>query len=158
MGVEGFRQGGKLQGLENAFNSVLEYVTAGAAVGVVDNTNTANVTIAPGVELKAVKKDDNGNPVAGGGDVTIEAVTNMKSFSHTVTGQLNKQTDNAAQNSKVDVAAAVLYSNIDNDATVELQSDNADNPKGVTLTSVSGNVKLKADVDSDDSNSMILRY
>ena len=155
MGAEGFRQGGKLQGLENAFNNALQYVTAGASVAVVDNTNTANVTVTPGVELKAVKKDEDGNPVAGGGDVTVEAITNMKSFSHTVTGQLNRQTDNAAQNSKVNVAAAFLYSNIDNDATVELQSDNSsNNPKGVTLTSVSGNVSLKADVDSDDDNSM----
>ena len=160
MGLEGFRQGGKLQGMENVFASVLEYVTAGAAVAVVDNTNTANVTVAPGVELKAtgdaVKKDDNGNPVtdeAGnpvpGGDVTVEALTNMKSFSHTVTGELNKQ--DAGDGSKVDVAAAVLYSNIDNDATVELQSEGN---KVVKLTSEKGSVNLKADVDSDDDNSM----
>ncbi len=155
MGAEGFRQGGKLQGVENVFNNALQYVTAGAAVAVVDNTNTANVIVTPGVELKAVKKDEDGNPTNGGGDVTVEAVTNMKSFSHTVTGQMNKQTDNAAQNSKVNVAAAFLYSNIDNNATVELQSDNNSNTsEGVTLTSVSGNVTLKADVESDDSNSM----
>ena len=171
LGATGFRQGGKLQGLENTFQNVLSYVTAGAAVGVVDNTNTANVTVAPSVELKAtgpaVKKGAGGKDIIingiaiPGGDVSIEAGTNMKSLSHEITGQLNKQTENNAQdndnaqdnaqNSKVNVAAAFLYSNIDNDATVELQSGNS---KGVKLTSENGSVNLKSDVHSDDENTM----
>ena len=162
LGLEGTRQGGKLAGLENAFTTALQYITAGAAVGVVDNTNTSNVTVAPGVQLKAtgpavkmdgkgtIEKDKDGKPVPGG-DVTLEAVTNMKSFSHTITGVLNKQQDGANEDSKVNVAAAFLYSNIDNDATVELQSKNNE---GVTLCSENGSVNLKADVDSDDANYM----
>ena len=99
---EGFRQGGKLAGFEDAFSSALQYVTAGASVGVVVNTNSANVTVAPGVELKAtgdpvqkdakgnVIKDEDGNPVPGGG-VTLEAATEMGSLSNQVAGELNKQ-------------------------------------------------------------------
>lgn len=162
LGWDGFRQGGKLQGMENVFSNALEYVTAGAAVAVVDSTNTANVTVAPGIELKAlgdaVKKDGQGNTVSDadgnpvpGGDISLNAKTDMTSFSHAVTGQLNKQQANAANDSKVGVAVAFLYSNIDNDATVELQSGNN---KGVSLYAEKGNINLNADVDSDDNNSM----
>ena len=162
LGWGGFRQGGKLQGMENVFSNALEYVTAGAAVAVVDSTNTANVTVAPGVELKAlgdaVKKDGKGNTVNDadgnpipGGDISLNARTDLTSFSHAVTGQLNKQQANAANDSKVGVAVAFLYSNIDNDATVELQSGNN---KGVSLNAAKGNINLNADVDSDDNNSM----
>ena len=158
----GVRQGGSLQSFENAFSSALGYVTAGAAVGFVDNTNTANVTVAPGVELKAtgdaVKKDSDGNPVqdedgkpVAGGYVTLEAKTNMISFSHQVAGELNKQGTDAGQDSTVNVAAAALFSNIDNDATVELQSKEG---KGATLISEKGDISLQAKVDSDDENTL----
>lgn len=105
-----------------------------------------------------MKKDGQGNPVTDadgnpvpGGDISLNARTDMTSFSHAVTGQLNKQQANAANDSKVGVAVAFLYSNIDNDATVELQSGNN---KGVSLNAEKGNINLNADVDSDDNNSM----
>ena len=158
----GIRQGGSLQSFENAFSSALGYVTAGAAVGFVDNTNTANVTVAPGVELKAtgdaVKKDSDGNEIkdeegnpVSGGYVTLGADTNMISFSHQVAGELNKQGTDAGQDSTVNVAAAALFSNIDNDATVELQSKEG---KGATLISAKGDINLHAKVDSDDENTL----
>ena len=106
----GIRQGGKLQGLENAFDTALDYVSVGAGVAVVDNINTANVTIAPGVSLKATGTD------AAKDNVSVSANTNMESFSHAVTGQMNKPQGQ----SKVGVGAGVLISNIANDATVEL--------------------------------------
>ncbi|MBQ9572745.1 MAG: leukotoxin LktA family filamentous adhesin [Acidaminococcaceae bacterium] len=158
----GIRQGGSLQSFENAFSSALGYVTAGAAVGFVDNTNTANVTVAPGVELKAtgdaVKKDSDGNEIkdeegnpVSGGYVTLKADTNMVSFSHQVAGELNKQGTDAGQDSTMNVAAAALFSNIDNDATVELQSKEG---KGVTIASAKGDINLQAKVDSDDENTL----
>ena len=139
----GIRQGGKLQGLENAFDTALDYVSVGAGVAVVDNINTANVTIAPGVSLKATGTD------AAKDNVSVSANTNMESFSHAVTGQMNKPQGR----SKVGVGAAVLVSNIKNDATVELQSDTSgSNPKGVTLEAAKGSIHLTAEVDSDDDS------
>ena len=139
----GIRQGGKLQGLENAFDTALEYVSVGAGVAVVDNINTANVTIAPGVSLKATGTD------AAKDNVTVSANTNMDSFSHAVAGQMNKPQGQ----SKVGVGVAVLVSNIKNDATVELQSDTSgSDPKGVTLEAAKGSIHLTAEVDSDDDS------
>ena len=135
---------GKLQGFEEAFKKAEEYVTAGAGVAVVDTSNTANVNVAGGVELKATgpateKKDDKDQPA---GDVTLSANTHMDSLHHSVSGQANKMDQGTG--SKVTVAAGVLYSNIENDAVVALQSDTT-NHKGVTLISENGSVNLKAE-------------
>ena len=151
-GLDAFINGGKLSKFEDAFATVQEYVTAGAAVQVVDSVNTSAVTVAPGVALKstgdAVKKDDkgivekdkDGNPVPGG-DVTLEANTHVDSLHHSVQGWANKQDADTA--SAATVAAGVLYSNIENDAKVELQGDTKDH-KGVTLVSENGSVNLNA--------------
>jgi len=153
-GIGSFINGGALKGLEDAFATAEQYITAGAAVAVVDNVNTAAVTVAPDATLTAtgdaVKKDDDGkivldkagNPVPGG-DVTLEANTHVDSLHHAVAGWANKQdedTDSAAT-----VAAGVLYSNIENDAKVELQGDTK-NHKGATLVSEKGSVNLNAAV------------
>ena len=135
---------GKLQGFEEAFQKAEEYVTAGAGVAVVDTSNTANVNVAGGVELKATgpateKKDDKDQPA---GDVTLSANTHVDSLHHSVSGQANKMDQGTG--SKVTVAAGVLYSNIENDAVVALQSDTT-NHKGVTLVSENGSVNLKAE-------------
>ena len=135
---------GKLQGFEEAFKKAEEYVTAGAGVAVVDTSNTANVNVAGGVELKATgpateKKDDKEQPA---GDVTLSANTHMDSLHHSVSGQANKMDQGTG--SKVTVAAGVLYSSIENDAVVALQSDTT-NHKGVTLVSENGSVNLKAE-------------
>jgi len=148
----GFRQGGKLQGLENAFDNVLSYVTVGAAVGVVDSTNTANVVIAPGVELKASGNKDAAGNVSSAGDVKVTSAMKMNSSYHSVTGKLNKPRDDAG--SAVNVAAAVLVSNIDNDAAVELQSGKG---KGVTLTAPNGTIVLSSNVHDNDSSMNSLR-
>ena len=62
--LNGFTNGGKLQGLEDAFKKAQEYVTAGVGLAVVDTSNTSLVSVAPGVTLKAtgdaVKKDSSG--------------------------------------------------------------------------------------------------
>ncbi|MBQ9635873.1 MAG: hypothetical protein IJV12_06650, partial [Acidaminococcaceae bacterium] len=142
--LSGMTNGGKLQGLENAFTTAQEYVTAGAAVAVVDNSNTALVSVAPGVTLEATgpateKKDGKDVPA---GDVTLSANTHMDSVHHSIAGEANKMDDDTG--SKVTVAAGVLYSSIENDAVVELQSDTKTH-KGVTLESANGSVNLKAE-------------
>ncbi len=140
----GFINGGKLAGLENAFDTAQGYITAGAAVAVVDSVNSAAVTVAPGVTLKAtgdaVKKDAGGKEVSGG-DVTLEANAHIDSLHHSLQGWANEQDADTA--SKVTVASSVLYSNIENDAKVELQGDTA-NHKGASLISEKGSVNLNA--------------
>ncbi|MER2138955.1 MAG: hypothetical protein ABS965_02380, partial [Succiniclasticum sp.] len=144
--------GGIFNKLEDAFAKAQEYVTAGASVAVLSNSNTANITVAPGVELKAtgeafkkdskgnIIKDKSGNPVSDG-FVSLTANTRVGSLHHSVAGEANEQ-DEETQ-SKVTVAAAVLYSRMDNDASIDLQSDPKTH-KGATLTSQKGNVNLKA--------------
>ena len=142
--LSGMTNGGKLQGLEEAFTKAQEYVTAGAGIGVVDTSNTALVSVAPGVILKATGpatevKDGKTVP---GGDVTLSANTHMDSLHHAVSGEANKM--DGETGSKVTVAAGVLYSSIENDAAIELQGDTK-NHRGVTLESVNGSVNLKAE-------------
>ena len=151
-GWTAFSNGGILNGLENLFTKTQEYVSAGASVGVLDSRNTANITVAPGVVLKAtgenVKKDKNGNVVkdekgnaVADGFVSLTANTYVGSLHHSVAGEANKQDTDTA--SKVTVASAVLYSRLDNDAAIDLQSD-ATTHKGVTLISDKGDVTLNA--------------
>ncbi len=135
--------GGKLGGMENAFKNAQEYVTAGAGIAVVDSSNTAHISVAPGVTLKAtgpatVETSDGVKP---GGDVSLSAYTHVDKLHHYAAGEANK-VDRDTQ-SKVTVAAGVLYSSIENDASVELQSDTK-NQQGVTLESVNGSVNLAA--------------
>ena len=150
--LNGFTNGGKLQGLEDAFKKAQEYVTAGVGLAVVDTSNTSLVSVAPGVTLKAtgdaVKKDSSGKEMKDalgqpipGGYVTLSANTHMDSLHHSASGEANKMDNDTG--SKVTVAAGVLYSAIENDASVELQSDTK-NHKGVALESVNGSVNLSA--------------
>ena len=123
---------GKLQGLGNAFKSAQEYVTAGAGVGVMLNNNTAHLTVAPDVTLTA-----NGDIAP---DIDLSSSVSMSGLHHSVTGTANKRNDDTA--SHVVVAAAVNYSDIENDAVVEVG-------KGAKLTAVKGNVKLSASSKED---------
>ena len=144
-GWTGVQNGGALQGFETAFQNIQKYITAGAGIAVVENSNTANVTVAPGVMLKATgpATEGTGNEAKPAGDITLSANTHMDSLHHSVTGVANKMDQNTA--SKFDVAAGVLYSKIENDAAVELQNDKENHDTGVTLHSVNGSVNLKAE-------------
>ena len=140
----GLVNGDKLAGLENAFNTAQGYITAGAAVAVVDSVNSAAVTVGPAVTLNAtgdaVKKDANGKEVPGG-DVTLEANAHIDSLHHSLQGWANEQDADTA--SKVTVATSVLYSNVENDAKVELQGAKA-NQEAASLVSDKGSVNLNA--------------
>ena len=144
----GLVNGDKLAGLENAFNTAQGYITAGAAVAVVDSVNSAAVTVGPAVTLNAtgdaVKKDANGKEVPGG-DVTLEANAHIDSLHHSLQGWANEQDADTA--SKVTVATSVLYSNVENDAKVELQGAKA-NQEAASLVSDKGSVNLNATANS----------
>ena len=112
--ITGFQNGGVLLPAENFLNAAKDYITAGAGVAVVDHSNTANLTVARGVALRAVA-DSAGN----GGDVTLKSETVLSTLNQIVTGQSNQK---ASENggSAVTVAAGVLVSNIENTAATEV--------------------------------------
>ena len=138
----GVRNGGKLQGFENAFRNIQEYITAGASIAVVSNSNSANVTVAPGAELKATgpATEGSGDKAQPGGDITLTANTHMDSLHNFSVGAGNKMDQNTA--SKIDVAVGVLYSDIENNAVVDIQSNAKKSSK---LDSANGSINLNAE-------------
>ena len=139
--ITGFQNGGCLLPAEEFLTSLQDYVTAGAAVAVVDHSNTANLTVAPGAELKAT------GTAADGGDVVLKAQTVNSTLNQIVTGQSNQKAGGNG-GSAVTVAAGVLVSNIENAAAVEVQGDTK-NHKGAKLTSQNGNVEITANSETD---------
>lgn len=134
--VTGFQNGGVLLPAENFLNAAKDYVTAGAGVAIVDHSNTANLTVAPGVELKATGPAD-------GGDVTLKSETVLSTLNQIVTGQSNQKASGNG-GSKVTVAAGVLVSNIENTAATEVPGGT-----GSALTSENGNVTVTANTETN---------
>ncbi len=138
LGITGFQNGGVLLPVENFLNAAKDYVTAGAGIAVVDHSNTANLTVAPGVALRAVA-DSAGN----GGDVTLKSETVLSTLNQIVTGQSNQKADEDG-GSTVTVAAGVLVSNIENTAATEVLGG-----AGSALTSENGNVTVTANTETN---------
>ena len=110
--VEGTNAGGDNAQKTSAFG-------LGASVGVVSNTNNANVAIDKNVVITAA-------PVEGSktvdGSVNINA-RSMMTASTEAEDSLQFSVKNALSNAKVEIGAAVLVSNVKNNATVLLDSD-----------------------------------
>ena len=138
LSITGFQNGGVLLPAENFLNAAKDYITAGAGVAVVDHSNTANLTVARGVSLRAAA-DSAGN----GGDVTLKSETVLSTLNQIVTGQSNQK---ASENggSAVTVAAGVLVSNIENTAATEVSGG-----AGSALTSEKGNVTVTANTETN---------
>ena len=113
-------------------------MTAGAGIAVVDHSNTANLTVAEGVALRAVA-DSAGNS----GDVTLNSETVLSTLNQIVTGQSNQKADENG-GSTVTVAAGVLVSNIENTAATEVLGG-----AGSALTSENGNVTVTANTETN---------
>ena len=141
LGVTGFQNGGVLLPVENFLNAAKDYVTAGAGIAVVDHSNTANLTVARGVALRAA-----GDSAGNGGDVTLKSETVLSTLNQIVTGQLNQKADENG-GSTVTVAAGVLVSNIENTAATEVLGG-----AGSTLTSENGNVTVTANTETNTNH------
>ena len=119
----------------------------GASVGVVSNKNDANVTIGKNAVITAA-------PVANGpdGSVNVSAKTLMTA-STTKEDALQFTVKNTLGNAKVEIGAAVLVSNVKNNATLLLDTDGTHSAqiKGdkVSLSAASGMGKYPAPPEKD---------
>ena len=148
----------------------------GASVGVFSNKNDAKVTIAKNVAITATKPTaTTGGTMAPDGSVNISAKTIMSAFkvddtttagSGTPTtgseapsmenedSRLQFTVKNTLTNNKVKIGAAVLVSNVKNDATVVLDSDGTNAAKisggAVSLNAAAGMEKYPVPPEKED--------
>lgn len=109
------------------WDSLGKLFTAGASVGVVNESNTANVSIGNGVELTAAN------------DLNISANTTIEDTHMNVSGSSKSGSD---EQKKALVNAAVLYTNLQNDATVTVAG--GDKAAGTNVTLNGQNVNVTA--------------
>ena len=145
LGITGFQNGGVLLPVENFLNAAKDYVTAGAGIAVVDHSNTAHLTVAQGVALRATgpateTKDGEERP---DGYVALKSETVLSTLNQIVTGQSDQKADEDG-GSTVTVAAGVLVSNIENTAATEVLGG-----AGSALTSENGNVTVTANTETN---------
>ena len=127
----------------------------GTSVGVFSNKNDANVTIGSNVVISASKVD---NVAAADGSVKVAANTLMTA-SKDDPKSLQLSVKNALANANVEIGAAVLVSDVKNNATLLLDTDgtNAAQITGgaVSLDAEAGMGKYK---DGDDEKDSTLAY
>ena len=110
--LEGTNEGGDNEKKNSAFG-------LGAAVGVVSNTNNANVTIGKNVVITATPIE---NSETANGAVNVSANTLMQASAEKEDG-FQFSVKNTQSGANVEIGAAVLVSNVKNDATVLMDSD-----------------------------------
>ncbi len=144
--VEGTNEGGDNAANTSAFG-------LGASVGVVSNTNDANVTLGKNVVITATKP---GNAETPDGSVKVSAKTLMNASAEKE-DSLNLTVKNAQANSaKVEVGAAVMVSNVKNNAKILLdnEGDKSAQIKGaaVSFDASAGMGKYKTTQKKKDAN------
>ena len=144
--VEGTNEGGDNAANTSAFG-------LGASVGVVSNTNDANVTLGKNVVITATKP---GNAETPDGSVNVSAKTLMNASAEKE-DSLNLTVKNAQANSaKVEVGAAVMVSNVKNNAKILLdnEGDKSAQIKGaaVSFDASAGMGKYKTTQKKKDAN------
>ena len=117
---------------EYPWDNVKDLFSAGASVGVANESNTAGVAIGQGVKLAA------------GDDLSIKANSIIQDTHMNVTGSSKNSTDESKK--KAMVNAAVLYTNLQNDATVTVAGgEESANGSAATNVQLSGkNVDVQA--------------
>ena len=125
--LEGTNEGGDNEKKNSAFG-------LGAAVGVVSNTNNANVTIGKNVVITATPVE---NSETANGSVNVSAKTLMmpSADKEDKENSFNFSVKNTLANGNVEIGAAVLVSSVKNNATVLLDSD------GTHAAQITGNGK-----------------
>ena len=148
--LEGTNDGGDNEQKTSAFG-------LGASVGVFSNKNDANVTIGKNVVITAAKPEGAETP---DGSVNVSAKSLMTA-SGAQEESLQFTVKNAQANSaKVEIGAAVLVSNVKNNATVLLDTDGTNSAQitgagAVSLSADAGMGKYKKD---DDDKTSVLSY
>lgn len=126
----------------------------GAAVGVVSNKNDANVTIGKNAVITAVKAEQADTP---DGAVNLSAKTMMTASAEKEDSLKLTVKNDQANSDKVEISAAVLVSNVKNNANIVLDSEGDKsaqiNGSAVSLDAAAGMSKYKKD--NKDTNSVL---
>lgn len=121
----------------NALNKLGEWASVGVSVGVVNETNNADVTLTKNAQITA--QNSSGTK----GDISVTANNYIADTSMSVTGATNnydKDVSNVAL-----VNAAVLVSDMDSNATVTLEGGDAHDAKDAEYTQLDGaQISVKA--------------
>lgn len=123
--------------IETAFNQLGEWASVGVSVGVVNETNNANVTLTKNAQITA--QDETGKQ----GDISVTANNYIADTSMSVTGATNNHSSDVSNEALVN--AAVLYSDMDSNATVTLEGGTAHDEKNAAYTQLDGaNINVQA--------------
>lgn len=120
-----------------AFNQLGEWASVGVSVGVVNETNNANVTLTKNAQITA--QDETVKQ----GNISVTANNYIADTSMSVTGATNNHSSDVSN--KALVNAAVLYSDMDSNATVTLEGGTAHDEKNAAYTQLDGaNINVQA--------------
>lgn len=123
--------------IETAFNQLGEWASVGVSVGVVNETNNANITLTKNAQITA--QDETGKQ----GDISVTANNYIADTSMSVTGATNNHSSDVSNEALVN--AAVLYSDMDSNATVTLEGGTAHDEKNAAYTQLDGaNINVQA--------------
>lgn len=123
--------------IETAFNQLGEWASVGVSVGVVNETNNANVTLTKNAQITA--QDETGKQ----GNISVTANNYIADTSMSVTGATNNHSSDVSNEALVN--AAVLYSDMDSNATVTLEGGTAHDEKNAAYTQLDGaNINVQA--------------
>lgn len=123
--------------IETAFNQLGEWASVGVSVGVVNETNNANVTLTKNAQITA--QDETGKQ----GDISVTANNYIADTSMSVTGATNNHSSDVSNEALVN--AAVLYSDMDSNANVTLEGGTAHDDENAVYTQLNGaNINVQA--------------
>lgn len=123
--------------IETALTQLGEWASVGVSVGVVNETNNANVTLTKNAQITA--QNSSGNK----GDINVTANNYIADTSMSVTGATNNHSSDVSNEALVN--AAVLYSDMDSNATVTLEGGTAHDEKNAAYTQLDGaNINVQA--------------
>ena len=127
------------------WDKLADFMSTGVSVGVAVESNTADVKIGPGVELTAKN------------DLDITAKSVIEDTQMQITGMSNNY-DKDVDNKEL-VNASVLYSKLDNTATVTVaggeEAQNPDNATNITLTGGKVNIAANSSFEYNRINRMV---
>lgn len=120
-----------------ALNQLGEWASVGVSVGVVNETNNANVTLTKNAQITA--QDETRKQ----GDISVTANNYIADTSMSVTGATNNHSSDVSNEALVN--AAVLYSDMDSNATVTLEGGTAHDDENAVYTQLNGaNINVQA--------------
>ena len=116
--------------IETALTKLGEWASVGVSVGVVNETNNANVTLTKNAQITAQNNADTK------GNISVTANNSIADTSMRVTGATNNYSSDVSNEALVN--AAVLYSDMDSNAAVTLEGGDAHDAENAVYTQLNG--------------------